>query len=205
MSISPRYLSHRLGSGGAHTIEIYLDYVCPNSKRAFETLLKVFPEAEKANPGQFQFIFRHQIQPWHPSSTLVAEAGIAVAKLAPTKFWDFSAALFKESDQYYDEAVWNETRGQTYERLADLAHHSVGLEKTKFLDLVTVAPANPPKNAGNKLDKDVKAFVRQSRQNGIHFSPTVVVDGIIDPSIDSHFDVEKWLSKLQSIDEVSKA
>jgi hypothetical protein len=40
--------------------------------------------------SKVQILFRQQIQPWHPSSTLVHEAGVAVLKLQPAKFWDFS-------------------------------------------------------------------------------------------------------------------
>lgn len=61
-----------------------------------------------------QFIFRQQIQPWHPSSTLVHEAGVAVLRLAPSKFWDFSAKLFEQQKEYFDVNVVNEPRNDTY-------------------------------------------------------------------------------------------
>lgn len=41
-----------------------------------------------------QVIFRHQVQPWHPSSTLVHEAALAVGILAPHRFWEFSHVSF---------------------------------------------------------------------------------------------------------------
>ena len=38
-------------------------------------------------------IFRPQVQPWHSTSTLTHEAGLAVLRAAPEKFWEFSVAV----------------------------------------------------------------------------------------------------------------
>ncbi|KAA8896903.1 hypothetical protein TRICI_006816 [Trichomonascus ciferrii] len=203
MSISPRYLAHTFGTG-AHTIELFLDYVCPFSKKMFDVIYEeVFPQLEKQYPGKFKFVFRHQIQPWHPSSTLVAEAGIAVALLGDQdKFWKFSNALFGQSSSYYDEAVYHETRPQTYDRLAELARTSAGVDKKAFLDLVSV-PEGENKNAGNKIGQDVKNFVKFARQNSIHVSPTVTVDGVVDGQISSGWSKDQWLEKLGEIAKTS--
>lgn len=48
----------------------------------FNTLYtSVFPLIETKYSGRVQVIFRQQIQPWHPSSTLTHEAGAAVLKV----------------------------------------------------------------------------------------------------------------------------
>lgn len=203
MSISPRYFAHKLGPDSAHSIEVYLDYVCPYSAKAWKRLrTEILPAIEQKYPGKIQFIFRHQIQPWHPSSTLVHEAGLAVAQLAPKKFFEFNDVLFERSSEYYDEPVYNESRIETYKRLAKLAHESVGVSEEEFLKLVQV-PSLPagskPLNKGNSLQTDLKYFIRQSRQNGIHVSPTTVIDGITDSSLESGTDVEVWLSKVGAL------
>lgn len=189
-----------------------MDYVCPFSAKMYKTLYEsVLPNVEK---DKVAFIFRHQVQPWHPSSTLVHETGIAVSRLAPNQFWEFSDALFRDSAAYYDvcdvssstilmqsqDGVAQETRDQTYERLAQLAHTSVGLEAASVLDLLKVRGGG---NAGNAVTPDLKLQVRYARQNSIHMSPTVIVNGIIDSSISSSFTAEQW-SKLLS-DTLSKA
>lgn len=82
-------------------LELYLDYVCPFSKKMFNTVYtSVFPLIKKKYPDKVQIIFRQQIQPWHPSSTIVHEAGVAVLKIQPSRFWEFSkvrsrSCLFK--------------------------------------------------------------------------------------------------------------
>lgn len=50
----------------------------------------VFPLIKQKYANKVQILFRQQIQPWHPSSTLVHEAGVAVLKLDEGKFWEFS-------------------------------------------------------------------------------------------------------------------
>lgn len=42
----------------------------------------------------------------------------------------------------------------------------------------------------------LKTAARYSRQNGIHTSPTVMVDGLVSDAIGSRDTVEEWLTKL---------
>ncbi|RCH78919.1 hypothetical protein CU098_007795, partial [Rhizopus stolonifer] len=75
---------------------------------------------------------------------------------------------------YFDEALENKTRRETAQDLAKLAE-SVGVSSDKVLELL-VNGTGEPKNAGNKVTNDLKLAIRLSRQNGIHVSPTVLVD-----------------------------
>ena len=131
-------------------------------------------------PDKVQFIFRQQVmwsatleaivfgsdiqqvQPWHPSSTLVHEAGLAVLKTNPDKFWDFSKALFDKQTDYFDVNVVNETRNKTYERLAKLAEE-VGVDSKKVYSLLEVSD-KPDKdggvNIGNQVTDDLKIVVK---------------------------------------------
>lgn len=175
--------------------------MCPYSAKIYKALrTSIIPAIESNYPNKFQFIFRHQIQPWHPASTLVHEAAIAVGLIAPEKFWEFSDALFEESPSYYDEPLYNETRPETYQRLAELAHRSVGINTEEFLKLVSVPPSDVPLNKGNAIAVNVKYFIKQARQNSIHVSPTVVINGITDSSIESSTPLEVWLEKAKALD-----
>jgi hypothetical protein len=94
MALAPKFAGQRFSAASTpalHTLELYLDYVCPFSAKMFNTVhTSVFPLIQQKYSSKVQVIFRQQIQPWHPSSTLVHEAGAAVLRLQPTKFWDFS-------------------------------------------------------------------------------------------------------------------
>ena len=90
------------------------------------------------------------------------EAGLAVLGLSPEKFYPFSAALFDKQAEYFDVNVVNETRNQTYRRLAKLAA-SVGVDEGKVLDMLCVAdkPAEDGSlNIGNKVTNDLKVLVK---------------------------------------------
>ena len=129
-------------------------------------------------------IFRQQIQPWHPSSTLVHEAGYAVQKIDSSKFYDFSEKLFDQQKDFFDVNVVNETRNATYQRLAKIAG-SVGIDESKVYDLLKISDKpgeDGSLNTGNGVTNDVKVQVKANRLVGIHVTPTVVFDGVVSRS-----------------------
>ncbi|GAW06445.1 hypothetical protein LENED_008374 [Lentinula edodes] len=88
-----------------HTLDIFLDYVCPFSAKmalAIESVLVPLCADGGKYGDKVKVIFRPQVQPWHASSTFVHEAGLAVARVAPQQFWPFALALFKQQGEYFD-------------------------------------------------------------------------------------------------------
>ncbi|MCJ1310897.1 hypothetical protein MMC25_004565 [Agyrium rufum] len=204
MAVPPKFSGQVFSSGvspkALHTLEFYLDYVCPFSAKMFKTLYSsVFPLAEKKYASKVQFIFRQQIQPWHPSSTLVHEAGAAVLRISPSKFYDFSAALFDQQNEYFDVNVVNEARNETYKRLASLAG-SVGVDEGKIFDMLKISDKpgeDGSLNIGNQVTNDVKQMVKANRLTGVHVTPTVLFNGIVEGSISSSFAAENWEEWLE--------
>jgi hypothetical protein len=150
----------RLGTGF-----LDLDYVCPFSAKMFNTLytrVRPLMHQKYTAPG-VRLIFRQHIQPWHPSSTLVHESGAAVLRLAPSKFWDYSALLFQHQKEYFDVNVVHESRNETYKRLARLAVQVDGVEEASVLELLMVSDKPGPDgalNSGNRVTDDVKQMVK---------------------------------------------
>jgi len=141
-----------------------------------------------------QIVFRPQVQPWHPSSTLVHEAAFAVLKLSPAAFWPFSAALFADQKSYFDVNVVNETRNQTYRRLAKLGA-SVGVDENEMFALLEIGEkpaADGGLNVGNKVTDDFKVAVKRARLVGVHVSPTVIFDGVVAAEISSGWGEKEW-------------
>ncbi|KAK2004714.1 hypothetical protein LX36DRAFT_563803 [Colletotrichum falcatum] len=213
MAVPPKFAAHKLTFGPSkpfadgvpaqpHTIELYLDYVCPYSAKQFKTLYHEVVPAIRANPAwasKVQVIFRQQVQPWHPSSTLVHESAIAVIKVAPHKFWEYSDALFKMQDDYFDSNVVNELRNDTYRRLAKLAA-SVGIDGDKVLQLLLVSDkpgSDGALNVGNGVTTDFKLLVKLARLTGVHVSPTVLFDGYPSSEISSGWALDQWKEWLQ--------
>lgn len=221
MALAPKFAAHRLVFGDlsaaaasvapVHTVEVFLDYVCPFSAKLFNTFYTgVVPalQAKSSTVGsRVQVLFRHQVQPWHPSSTLVHEAGLAVQRAAvaagnPKLFWDFSAALFKDQKAYMDVNVVNEGRNATYKRLAALAASSSGgaIDADviyKDLAIPTEPAADGSVNIGNAITNDLKLVIKAGRLVGVHVSPTVLFDGLVNNDISSSWTAEQWLEYLE--------
>ncbi|KFY07619.1 hypothetical protein V492_06982 [Pseudogymnoascus sp. VKM F-4246] len=207
MALAPKFSGQLFSSLShapkVHTLELYLDYVCPFSKKQFETIYeKVFPIIKSKYTGRINVVFRQQVQPWHPSSTLVHEAGVAALRLDPATFWAYSVVLFKHQTEFFDVNVVNETRNQTYRRLAKL-YGALGAsgpgthqaDEEKLYELLAVgdkAGEGGALNIGNKVTDDLKLLIKLGRQTGIHVSPTVLWDGLVDNSISSSWTPEQW-------------
>ncbi len=177
MALAPKFAgqaySANVSPKAIHTVELYLDYVCPFSAKMFNTIYNsVLPDVPKKYPSKVQFVFRQQIQPWHPSSTLCHEAGAAVLRLSPDKFWPFSKALFEKQKDFFDANVIHEARNDTYKRLAKVAA-SVGLDEGKVYGLLEISDKPGPDgslNVGNQVTNDVKLMVKvrfSTFQNGL--------------------------------------
>ncbi|KAG0638616.1 thioredoxin-like protein [Tuber brumale] len=196
MAVAPKFAAHVLGSVAhpVHTLELYLDYVCPYSAKLFKRVYNdVKPIIDSKFPNKVQIIFRQQVQPWHPSSTLTHEAALAVEQVDPSSFWKYSAAIFKNQVDFFDVNVVNETRNATYKRLSALAT-PLGVDEQKIYKLLAVAdkPVDGAYNSGNQVTNDLKLHVKAARLVGVHVSPTVIFDGIVDNSISSGWDVAQW-------------
>jgi hypothetical protein len=70
---------------------------------------------------------------------MVHEAGLAVERVDPLKFWAFSSALFAVQTTYYDSSTATESRLDMYKRLAKLAG-TVGVEPEKVLQQLYFEP-----------------------------------------------------------------
>ncbi len=129
----------------------------------FDTVYRgVFFLVQHEFPDKVQFIFRQQIQPWHPASTLVHEAALAVLKISPDLFYPFSEALFDKQTDYFDVHVVHESRNETYERLCDLGA-TVGVDEAKMMDMLRIPDKPAPDgsmNVGNQVTDDLKLLVK---------------------------------------------
>ncbi|KAJ1988763.1 hypothetical protein H4R33_002304 [Dimargaris cristalligena] len=189
---------HRLGAENAPVVvEAYLDYVCPFSAKFFKTFTeRVFPYVQNTYPDQVQFIFRHQVQPWHPQSSILHEAALAVEAVDPDQFFPFSAALFDRQANFFDAAVHHQSRHELNTALAQYAHEVTGLKSDQVVKQLNVATSTEeggaPQNIGNKVTNDLKLHIKLGRQQGIHVSPTFLYNGLVDNNVSSSWTLEQW-------------
>jgi hypothetical protein len=207
MAVPPKFAGHKLEFAppaassssvprATHTFEVYLDYTCPFSAKIFKTLTtQVFPAVREnsAWANSLTVVFRQQVQPWHPSSTLTHETGLAVLRLAPEKFWAFSSELFAVQTEFYDISVVGETRNQTYRRLAKVAA-KVGVSEDEVYNLLAIPDKvgeDGSLNKGNGVTNDLKFITKQNRLIGVHVTPTVVFDGVVQDT-SSGWTLDQW-------------
>lgn len=113
------------------TLACWLDYACPFSAKFFRTMTT---EVVPHYGARLRFVFYHQVQPWHPQSTMLHEAAIATRALGGVDaFWKFSAALFAAQTEYFDANVYDTSRSAMYAKLAALAAASAGVDEEEVM------------------------------------------------------------------------
>lgn len=197
--VSSKYAaSHTLDSENGLEIELWLDYICPFSKKLFLRVYKeVIPAVRAYYPGKIKWTFNHQVQPWHPQGAILHEYALAVSEAAPEKFWEFSLQLFNASQQFYDEAVVDKSRNQLIGELGEIAK-SVGIDPSSIEPLVLIS-SGEPKNKGSPTIDKLKYYIKLGRQAGIHASPTVVVDLLVDNNVSSGWSKDNWLHHVEGL------
>ncbi|KAL8286210.1 hypothetical protein RQP46_004698 [Phenoliferia psychrophenolica] len=209
MALAPAFATHRIGRAtAAHTLELYLDLICPfSAKQLLGVRKNLIPliESNELVAQNLQIILRQLPQPWHSSSTLVHEAVLGVSKVAaeasasksyaePAVVTSFQRFFFKLMDgqkAFYDEPCSQESPNATRERLADLAAEC-GIDRAKYIEATKVGKSN----GGTPVTSDLKLAIKYGRQNGVHVTPTVALDGLIDGSISSSFTEDDWKKYL---------
>ncbi|KZV76024.1 hypothetical protein PENSPDRAFT_646574 [Peniophora sp. CONT] len=181
-----------------HTLDIFLDYVCPFSgkmTRAIDSVLKPLLDVGGQYEGKVKVIFRNQVQPWHSASTLVHEAGVAVTMVAPEKFWPFTVLLMNRQEEFYDIPTSKLTPVQIRELLADVAAKS-GLDDSELKAFKDALVLKSTPNGGTSVTDALKYTIKFSRQNSIHVSPTVLWDGLVANEISSSWGEKEWTEFL---------
>lgn len=114
-------------------------------------------------------------------------------QIAPDKFWAYSKELFAVAQEYFDVNVVNETRNDTYARLAKLAG-KVGVDEGEVLKKLKVpsTAVEGAYNVGNAVTVDVKTVVKMARLTGVHVSPTVILDGVVAGEVSSSWGEAQW-------------
>ena len=181
------------GESAKVTLGVWLDYACPFSAKAYKALVEqVGPHYGK----ELKVVFYHQVQPWHPQSTMLHEAAIAVHQLGgDAAFYKFSSALMDAQKDFFDANVWDKSRADLYKVLATLASSSAGVAEEDVLAKLARVVEEGSLNTGNACTQELKFHVKLGRQTGIHVSPTTTLNGMVcDTS--SSWDLEQWRAFL---------
>jgi hypothetical protein len=168
---------------GPKIFETFLEPTCPYSVRTFNKLDELL---SKAGADRITIKIRLQSQPWHMYSGVLVRCIIAASTLEGGKETakKVMAAIAAhreefEFDHHAGGANMDVTPNGIIERLE--GYSGVALKE---------AFAIPD------LDREIKWHSKYARQNGIHVSPTFMIDGLVQPDISSGDEVSSWVSKL---------
>ena len=168
---------------GSRLLEVFLEPTCPHSARAFG---KLMPLLDLVGEDRLTIRIHLQSQPWHLFSPLVTRAILAVSLAKGGKDAAFRVMdeVFRHRGEFIAE---DHCRGENMEAsLADILRR---LEEHSGLEIRDVFE--------NKAATDLmKRHARFARQNGIHASPTFMVDGLVNEKMSSGDDVETWAAQL---------
>ncbi|CAE7077247.1 unnamed protein product [Rhizoctonia solani] len=197
MSLQPSLSFLSIGDPTApHTLELYLDFVCPFSAKIFinavdKVLKPAFTEGRYA--GKVRLLIRLQPQPWHGSSTFTHEAALAVGRIAPSQFHDYAISLFNAQTEFFDIPTSTLTPLQIREKLVALAPE--GVDKKAVAGLLELK-STP--NGGVSVTDDLKYNIKLGRQNGIHVTPSALWDGLLANDVSSSWGKEEWEKFLEA-------
>jgi predicted DsbA family dithiol-disulfide isomerase len=168
---------------GPKLLEIFLEPTCPFSVKAFNKLDELL---KQAGEDRISVKIHLQSQPWHMYSGVVARCILAASMLdggKETAKKVFAAvAAHREEFEFTDHCSgpnMNVTPNDIIKRI----------EEYSGVDLAE-AFARP------ELQQDIKRHCKYARQNGIHVSPTFMVDGLIEPRMGSGDEVSVWISLI---------
>lgn len=168
---------------GPRVLDVFLEPTCPFSGRAFGKLDELLA---RAGEERLTIRLRLQSQPWHLFSPVTTRAVLAASTTPGGKAAAKAvlAALFAHRDAFEPA---EHCQGELLESTP-----SALLARLEALSGVALAQAwqDPA------VTPLVKWQARYARQNGIHVSPTFMVDGVVVPDMGSGDTVDAWLGKL---------
>lgn len=168
---------------GPRVFEAFLEPTCPFSVKAFAKLDDLLAQA---GPDRITVKIRLQSQPWHMYSGVIVRCILAASTLPGGKA-AAKAVMAAVAAQRTDFEFERHCRGPNM----DATPHDI-IARIERLSGVQVAEAFGIPD----LDREIKWHCRYARQNGIHVSPTFMVDGLVQADMSSGDAVEDWVKRL---------
>ncbi|KAK0536546.1 hypothetical protein OC834_001157 [Tilletia horrida] len=224
MALPPNLASLALGKASApHTLELWLDYLCPfSSKQLLGVEEHVFPlifgQGAKYE-NRLRLVIRPIPQPWHGSSTYLHEAALASARISAAAaaaassastadatdakqnaFWTTSLALMRAQTRFFDVPAKDKTAEQIRDELAGIVAEALSSSSVKnggAKDVRSLIAPQGDGNAGSDVVPDLKYCVKMGRQNGVHVTPSVSLNGLLVNDVSSSFGAKEWTEWLE--------
>lgn len=180
-----------------NTVDLYIDFVCPFARKLFLKFEGEFiPLIAEKFPGQFRFVLRPVVQPWHALALAsTSEAFLAVNQVAPKEAWNFAKVLYEHQRNFFDTAIVDLSRNEVYKKLAAFAVEELeltkkyGITEDDIYKRLHIRHKRDDEEVHQNIDSgvtlDLKYFIRQHRAMSVNATPTIAINGVIVPQIES--------------------
>ena len=168
---------------GPRVFEVFLEPTCPYSVKAFGKLDDLLA---MAGADRVTVKIRLQSQPWHMYSGVIVRCILAASTLAGGKETAKSvmAAVAAHREEFEFE---RHCRGPNLDATPnDIIARIESYSGVKLTEVFAIPD----------LDREIKWHCRYARQNGIHVSPTFMIDGLVQADISSGDAVTDWAARL---------
>ena len=168
---------------GPRVFEMFLEPTCPYSVKAFGKIKELLAAAGE---DKITVKVRLQSQPWHLYSGVIVRAILAASTLDNGRdaAWRVMEAVAAHREEF------------------EFDRHCTGPNRTPRQTISsrgssdTAASRWPRHSTFPNLDKAIKWHCRYARQNGVHVSPTFMIDGLVQPDLSSGDAVSVWAQRL---------
>lgn len=168
---------------GPRLLEIFLEPTCPFSVKAFR---KINAFLDLVGEDKVTVKIHLISQPWHMYSGVIVRAILAASTLEGGR--DKALAVISALGDHREEFEFEDhARGPNL----DTTPRQLLLKLRDYSGVDFMDGFDQP-----DLDAAVKRHTKYGRQNGIHVSPTFMLDGLVQPDMGSGDPVESWAAKL---------
>jgi hypothetical protein len=168
---------------GPRIFEVFLEPTCPYSCKAFGKLDDLLAQAGE---DRVAVKLRLQSQPWHMYSGVIVRCILAASTLddgkAAAKSVMTAVAAHREEFEF-DRHCSGPNMDATPNDIIGRVERYSNLSLTELFAIPD-------------LDREVKWHARYARQNGVHVSPTFMIDGLVRADMSSGDPVSDWVSRL---------
>ena len=168
---------------GPRVFEVFLEPTCPYSVKAFGKLDDLLAQA---GADRITIKIRLQSQPWHMYSGVIVRCILGASTLAggKTAAKAVMAAVAAHREEFEFE---RHCRGANLDATPnDIIARLERYSGVKLAEAFAIPD----------LDREIKWHCKYARQNGIHVSPTFMIDGLVQADISSGDEVSGWASRL---------
>jgi hypothetical protein len=163
---------------------VFLEPTCPFSVRAFGKLDDLLGQA---GADRITLKLRLHSQPWHMYSGVIVRCILAASTLESGK--EAAKSVMAVVAAHREEFEFDHHCGGSN---LDATPHDIVRRIERYSGVKLAAAFAIP-----DLDREVKWHCKYARQNGIHGSPTFMIDGLVRADISSGDPVADWVSRLR--------